>query len=549
MDDLILKYALQNAIKFNGKANPGAVIGKVLAEKPELKSNAAALGKKISEIVKKVNTMPFDEQLKTLKELAPELLEEKKHEKKHELPELKNAVKGKVVTRLAPEPSKYLHIGHAFSFIINHMFARKYEGKCILRFDDTNPEKAAKEYYKSIEEDLKWLGINYDQKVIASNDMDKFYSYAEKLISSKKAYVCFCTQEEMKKNREEMKLCECRESPVENNMAEWNKMKSGKYKEGKCILRLIGSMDSLNAVMRDPVLFRIIKAKHPLQKSKYKIWPMYDFETVIEEELCGITHIMRSNEFGEMRIELQDCLKNLLGFRKQEVLQYSRFNVTGALTKGREIKELIDSGKMLGWDDPRLVTLSALRRRGIQPETLSELALEVGFSSSQKSIDWSLISAINRKLLDAKANRYSFVENPKLINIDNAPKKNVKIQLHPDDEKRGFRKLKTSNSFLVADNIEKNKNYRLMHLFNFSNNKFISEHLDHSLGARLIHWLPAEGNIEAEVLMPDISVKKGLVEPNAKKLKVNDVAQFERFGFVRLDKKTPKKLYFRYTHD
>jgi len=549
METLILKYTLQNAIKFNGRASAGAIIGKVFAEKPELKSNAAFLGKKIAETVKKVNSMSPEDQLKKLTELAPELLEEKKEKKKKELPELNNAVKGKVVTRLAPEPSKYLHIGHAFSFLINYMFAKKYEGKCILRFDDTNPEKALKEYYKSIEEDLTWLGIKPEHKVIASNDMEKFYSYAEKLILDKNAYVCFCTQDTIQKNREEMKLCDCRESSPDMNLVEWNKMESGKYKEGKAILRLIGSMDSLNAVMRDPVLFRIIRAKHPIQKTKYKVWPMYDFETVIEEELCGITHIMRSNEFGEMRIELQSYIRGLLGFKKQEVLQYSRFNVTGSITKGREIRELIKAGNMLGWDDPRLVTLSALRRRGIQPEALYELALEVGFSSSEKSIDWSLISAINRKLIDHKANRYSFVENPKLITIEGAPNKTVKVPLHPDDNKRGFRKFKINGKFLISDSIEHNKNYRFMHLFNFSNNKFISQHLDPSLGAKLMHWLPAEGNIEAEVLMPDVSIKKGLIEANAKKLKVNDIVQFERFGFVRLDKKTPTKLYFRYTHD
>ncbi len=549
MDDLILKHALHNAVKFDGKANQGAVIGKVFGEKPELKNDASSLAKKVAEIVKKVNSMNLGEQLKKLKEIAPELLEEKKEKKKRELPELKNAIKGKVTTRLAPEPSKYLHIGHAFSFIINYLFAKKYEGKCILRFDDTNPEKASKEYYKAIESDLEWLGIKYDGKIIASNDMEKFYSYAEKLIVSKNAYVCFCSQESIHKNREEMKICDCRESSVNDNLTNWEKMKSGKLKEGKCILRLVGFMESLNAVMRDPVLFRLIKAKHPLQKTKYKLWPMYDFETVVEEELCNITHIMRSHEFGGMRIELQDYIKQLLGFKKQEVFQYSRLNVTGAVTQGREVRELIDSGKILGWDDPRLVTLSALRRRGIQPETLFGLAMEVGLTSSEKSIDWSLISSISRKFLDGKVNRYSFVDNPKLLVIDDAPKILAKAPLHPDDKARGFRRLKTNGRFFISDSLDLNKNYRLMHLFNFNGNKFLSQHLDPSLSARLIHWLPEDGNIEAEILMPDATVKSGLVEKNAKKIKVDEVVQFERFGFVRLDKKTKDKFYFRYTHD
>lgn len=549
MEEIILKYALQNAVKFDGKANQGAVIGKVFAEKPELKNEAAKIAKKVNEIVKKVNFMKLEEQLKKLKEIAPELLEEKKETKKRELPELKNAVKGKVVTRLAPEPSKYLHIGHAFSFIINYLFAKKYDGKCILRFDDTNPEKVSKEYYKVIEDDLKWLGIKYNSKKLASNDMQKFYSYAENLIKSKNSYVCFCTQDEIQKNREDMKICGCRESAVDTNLQNWSKMKAGKFNEGKCILRLVGQMDNLNAVMRDPILFRIIKSNHPFQNKKYKAWPMYDFETVVEEELCNITHVMRSNEFGEMRIELQNYMKDLLGFRKQEVLQYSRFNVIGAVTKGREVREMVQFGKLTGWDDPRLVTLLALKRRGIQPETLYELAMEVGFTSSEKSIDGSLISAINRKLLDPKVNRYFFVENPRLLVIDKAPKYIAKLPLHPDDQKRGVRKLKTIGRFFISDDLEKNKNYRLMHLLNFSNNKFISNHLDQSLNAKLIHWLPEKGNIEAEVMMPDANLKKGLVEINAKKIKLGEVVQFERFGFVRLDKKTPKKLYFRFTHD
>lgn len=547
MDNLILKYALQNAIRFNGKANAGAIIGKVFAEKPELKSNAAALGRKIAETVKKVNSMSPDDQLKKLTELAPELLEEKKHEKKHELPELK--VTGNVVTRMAPEPSKYLHIGHAFSFIINHMFAMKHNGKCILRFDDTNPDKVKKEYYKSIEEDLKWLGLSYEKRVLASEDMEKFYYYAEVLIKSNNAYACFCDKEKMQKNREEMRLCDCRESSINDNLANWEKLKSGKYRESRCTLRLKGMMDSLNAVMRDPVIFRIIKARHPLLKTKYKLWPMYDFETVVEEELCNITHIMRSNEFGEMRIELQDYIKKLLGFKAQEVLQYSRFNVIGAITKGREIRELIDSGKILDWDDPRLVTLKALRRRGIKPAALAELALEVGFTSSEKSIDWSLISAINRRLVDPSASRYSFIENPKLLVIENAPKITAKAPLHPNHHEKGFRRLKTEGRFLVNDKLESGKAYRLMHLFNFKDNNFVSRELDQSLGAKLINWLPESGNIEAEIMMPDATVKNGFVEVNAKKMKVDDIAQFERFGFVRLDKKKSKKLYFRYTHD
>ena len=179
MDKTIEKFALANAVKFKGKANPGSIMGMLFQEDPNLKKKAKEVSKKVQEVIKKVNVMSLEEQETKLKKVAPELLEEKKEKKKKELPELKN-VKGTVVTRIPPEPSKHLHFGHAMSFLINYMYAQKYKGKCVLRFDDTNPEKTQKEYFASIEEDLKWLGIKVDKTVIASEHMELFYELAER---------------------------------------------------------------------------------------------------------------------------------------------------------------------------------------------------------------------------------------------------------------------------------------------------------------------------------------------------------------------------------
>ncbi|MBW2971257.1 glutamate--tRNA ligase, partial [Candidatus Woesearchaeota archaeon] len=332
-EQVILKYALQNAVRYDGKAQPGAVMGKVFSE---LKvKDKKELAKKVQQIIRDVNKLKLDEQKAKLEKLAPELLEKKKKEEKKELPELKNAVKGKVVTRLPPEPSKYNHIGHAMSFLINYLYAKKYEGKCILRFEDTNPLKATQAFVDAMTTDvLDYLDIKPDKVVFASDDLPMLYKYAERLIENGKAYVCSCKQDKMRELRHCGKCCPCRENSVKENFDKWKKMLDREYKEGEVVLRLKGDIESCNHCMRDPVIFRIVFAEHYRQKNKYCVWPMYDFENAIEDSVNGVTYILRSNEFGTMRIELQNHIKELLGLSKQVIIHYGRFNITGATTQG-----------------------------------------------------------------------------------------------------------------------------------------------------------------------------------------------------------------------
>ena len=559
MQDTILKYALQNAVKFKGKANPGAIIGKLFKEDPNLKSKAAELGKKIAEVVKEVNKMKPEEQLAKLKQLAPELLEKKEKEERG-LPELKDAKEGEVVTRIPPEPSKYNHIGHALSFLINYLYAKKYKGRAILRFEDTNPTKAKQEYVDAMKEDvLEYLDIQPDKTVYVSDDMEKFYELAEKLIQQAKAYVCFCDRESMQKNRHNAKPCECRDKDPNLDMSAWADMKKGKYDDGSAVLRLKIDMEADNQVLRDPVIFRLISDEHYRQKKKYRVWSMYDFENAVEEELCGITHVLRSNEFGRMRAELQDYIKDLFQFRKQVIREYGRFNIVGAVTQGRQIREMIEKGEAFGWDDPKLVTLRALKRRGIVKETYYELVKKVGLSPAPTNIDFTLLASINRKILDASAHRYFFVKNPKKIIIEGAPEQEVKLDLHPDN-KKGGRKFKTAEEFYVTPedlkSFKEKKLYRLMDCVNFTKQakKFVFDSLDYKTfkenGDKIIHWLPvSEDLVDIEVLMPDHKVIKGLGEANLRKIKIGDVIQLTRFGFCRLDS-VEKNLYkFWFTHD
>lgn len=543
MDEIILKYALQNAIKFNGKANVGAVVGKIFAEKPE--SKGPDLAKKVAETVKKVNSMSLDEQKKQLEKIAPELLEEKKEKKEKDLFEFLE-IKGKIVTSFPPEPSKYPHIGHAKSLLLNYELAKRYKGKFILRFEDTNPKLVKKELYKSFLDMCKWLDAKPNTVDYSSKHMKEFYKYAEKLIKEGDAYMCTCDSETIRKLRFKGISCECRRKSADDNMKEWKEM--DKKKEGETTLRLKIDMQHENTTMRDPSIMRIIKEAHPLHGKKYSVWPMYDFQTAIMDGIEGVTNRFRSKEF-EMRNELQRWIQRKLGFKETEIYEIGRFNLEGVPSSGRIIREMVEKKELMGWDDPSLTTIAALKRRGFLPEAIKEFVLSTGITKTESTHTWEEIEVFNRKLLDIKANRYFFIENPKEIEIKDAPKMETKIGLHPDDKKRGYRLFKTGSKFYIQDKIEPGKIYRLMHLFNFKDEKFISKEYNQGLNAIIIHWLPANKDlVRVEIFMPNKEIKKGLAEKDIKKLKMKSIVQFERFAFCKLDKKEKNKMTFWYTH-
>jgi glutamyl-tRNA synthetase len=429
--------ALENAVKFKGKANPGAVIGPLF--KLVKGFNPKDHGKIVSEVVAEVNSMSPEDQSNEFSSLGS-AKEEKPKQKKGDLPPLKNAEDGKVITRMPPGPSKYAHLGHALSFIINYMYAKMYNGKCILRFDDTNPRVDKLEYVKAIKEDLiEYLELVPDSIVFASDDMQKFINHAEKLIKKGKAYVCECLHSEMAENRRNMDKCNHRNRPIKENEELWEDMKNSTEEsdENFAVLRLKIEMDHKNAVMRDPAIFRVIITPHyDPKKKKYKVWPLYDFESAIEDGLNGTTHVLRSNEF-DSRIELHNHIANLFGFPNVEYKHYGRFNIVGSVTQGREIKKLIESGNYLGWDDPRLVTLKALKRRGIVKDSFFELAKVAGLSKNQTNLDFTTIAAINRSILDNSSKRFYFIENVVKIEIANAPDQEVTLDLHPDNDRGG----------------------------------------------------------------------------------------------------------------
>ncbi len=557
LKNAIRKYALQNAVRYKGNANPGAVIGKVLAENPNLREKAKEISAEAVKIIKEVNKLPFEKQEKELLESAPELLEKKEEKEKNIFDFIGIKPGEKVVTAFPPEPSKYPHIGHAKAIIVNCELAKRNNGTFCLRFEDTNPELAEEEFYKIHMDNYGWLGIKPDKVDYASDFMEEFYKYAEKLIKGNHAYICSCKQEVIKENRGKGIECNCRYKQAEKNLELWNEMRNAKA--GKYVLRLKGSMQSQNTTLRDPVIFRIIDDPHPRKKKKYRVWPNYDFESAIMDGVEGITHRLRSKEF-ELRNELQRLIQTLAGFPETKIYEFARFNLEGVESSGRIIREKVQKKQLIGWDDPSLTTLVALRRRGFLPEAIKEFVLSTGLTKSESVLTWDDLIAHNRRLLDPKCSRYFFVENPKEIKIENAPAQSCELKLHPDSAEKGLRVFKTKESFYVAEKdfkeFKDGKLIRLMDCLNFKKikNKFSFDSLEYekykSHGDKIIHWLPVQKDlVKVEILMPDKRIAKGFAEPLVKNLKVGDVVQFSRFGFCKLDKKEKNKLMFWYTHD
>lgn len=553
----IEKYALQNAVKFNGKANIGAVIGKVLAESPSLKKDIKRISKEINEIINKINKLGLKEQEELLKGF--DLKEVKKEVKKHELKPLKKPKK--VVMRFEPSPSGPLHIGHSYVIGLNSEYCRKYKGKLILRISDTNPENIYEPAYKLIQEDAQWITKNNVSKIFVQSDrMEIYYKYAEKLIKQGNAYVCTCSSEEFKNLVTDSKPCDCRALSAFENLKRWKKMFEG-YEQGEAVVRIKTDIAHKNPAMRDWPALRINETKHPRHGKKYRVWPLMNFSVAVDDIDMGVTHIIRAKDHAD-NAKKQEYIFNFLKKPFPETLFVGRINFEDIKVSCSYTRERIEKGEFHGWDDIRLPFLQALKRRGYVPDAFIKYALDVGVTQNDKKVSkeefFKGLNAFNKDLIDREANRYFFVENPKLIKVKGAPEQKVSIELHPDFKERGKRNFKTKKDFYISENdfksIKENEMNRLMDCLNLvkKKGKFEFDSLEYEKykkqGKRIIHWLPKDDLAEVEVLMEDNSVKKGLGERGISSLKVSDVIQFERFGFCRLDSKSGNKLRFWFAH-
>lgn len=563
---LTRKFAYINAVEHDGVANAGAVVGRILSEYSNLRKEPARVKSIVWSIVEPINRMSLEEQKFALEREFPGEWESVVHkkrdiaksesQKKPELPDLPGAVMGEMVTRFPPEPNGFMHIGHAKAAILGLEYAKKYRGKFIVRYDDTNPAAEKMEYYGAFLEAFDWLGIKADIVKNASDDLNKFYRIAEEMILKYAAYVCSCSQQKMREERSMGLHCIHRSQSSSVNLNQWHSMISGKTEMQTSTLRFAGNMQSLNTTMRDPVLFRIVDQAHPLRKDEFRVWPTYDFDGPIEDSLDGVTHAMRSKEY-ELRDELYYAILDSLDLRKPKIIEFSRLALKDTTVSKRSLRKLIEEGKVQGWDDPRLPTIAALRRRGILPESIREFILEMGISKVESLPTWDLLESINRKLLDPIARRFFFVADPVKLEIDGFPEQEITLKYHPDNN-FGSRVIRTKGRFEIsgsdATQLQVGSKFRLIEAFNCE----VYSKSDSLIRARRIgdvteekiakiQWVSEEESTPFSVMVtgsllineeynPDsLQIARGSIESSAKNLNVGDLFQLVRFGFCRLD--------------
>lgn len=328
---------------------------------------------------------------------------------------------GQVHTRFPPEPNGYLHIGHAKAICVNFGIAEKFGGKTNLRFDDTNPATESTEYVESIKKDVRWLGFDWEEReYYASDYFQTLYEYAVKLIQKGLAYVDFTSAEEMDRQKRAEEASEYRSRSVEENLAEFEKMKVGEYEEGICVLRAKIDMSHPNRLMRDPIIYRVKNMAHHRTGDAWNIYPMYDMAHGQSDSMEGITHSLCSLEFLPHR-ELYEWLTKSLEIHEPQQLEFSRLNLNYTITSKRKLKQLVEEGHVSGWDDPRMPTLSGMRRRGYPPMAIRNFIEKVGVSKREQFIDLSLLEFCVREELNKVATRALCVLDPLKVVIENLP--------------------------------------------------------------------------------------------------------------------------------
>lgn len=570
--DIVWQLALHNSIQHGGKARKEAVLGKILADRPELKADIKTIIRIVEAVIIKVNNLPLQKQKLILKEKGPILFKEKAIQKGRELPPLPNFENYSFIhLRFCPNPDGALHLGGCRAAILDDEYAKRYNGCLTLRYDDTDPrtKRPIQEAYDWIREELEWLRVTWHTEVYQSDRLEIYYFYAKQLITMGFAYVCTCSPQEFKSLIHSHRGCPCRNIKPEEHLVRWNRMLDGRYREGESVVRIKTDLNHPNPAVREWPALRIIdidKFPHPRVGDKYRVWPLFAYCCGIDDHELKISHILRGKEHLTNSTR-QQFLYNYLGWQYPEAIHYGRLKMTDTVLSKSKIKQGINNGIYSNWDDPRLGTLKALRRRGFLPETVRQFILEIGPKPVDIEVHWSHLESINRKLIDSLANRFFFISNPVNLIIDNVKKNYVSRQpLHPNNPERGYRKFmivprKQRVSLWISKNdlgiLTSKEIIRLMGLFNIKIKEkkekvkaqfFSDSYLDaKSFKAPLIHWLPYSSGITTEVIMPNAMIAKGLAEDECKNLHKGEVIQFVRFGFVKIDK-IDDKLTAYYTH-
>lgn len=516
----------------------------------------------------------------------------------------------RVHTRFPPEPNGYLHIGHAKSIVLNSGLAKEYGGLFNLRFDDTNPAKEDVEYVESIKEDVAWLGANWEDRLFFASDyFEQMYDYAVQLIKKGKAYVCDLTADQIRETRgtptEPGKPSPWRDRSVEENLDLFQRMRDGEFPDGSKTLRAKIDMASPNFNMRDPVMYRIVRAPHHRQGTKWNIYPMYDWAHGLEDSIEGITHSICTLEFEHHR-PLYEWFLNELGVYRPQQIEFARLNLTYAVMSKRKLIELVKGGYVAGWDDPRMPTICGLRRRGYTPEAIRLFCQTIGVAKFNSTIEATVLENSLREVLNKSALRRMAVLNPIKLIIDNYPEGQTETLTavnNPENEADGTREVPFSKTLYIERDdfmedapkkyfrLTPGKEVRLRYAYYVTckncvkdaDGNVVEVHCDYDPETRggqsadgrkvqgTIHWVDAATALNAEVRLYDrlfsvpnpddpqntgdykdylnadslTVVENAKLEPALADATLDERYQFERVGYFALDKAaTPEKPVF-----
>jgi glutaminyl-tRNA synthetase len=512
-----------------------------------------------------------------------------------------NKYRGRVHTRFPPEPNGYLHIGHAKSICLNFGIAEEYKGKCNLRFDDTNPTKEEEEFVESIIEDVRWLGFDWENRLFYASDyFDQMYEYAVHLVKKGKAYVDDSTAEEISKTRGTWTTpgenSPYRDRSIEENLDLFERMKAGEFADGEKVLRAKIDMAHPNMNMRDPIIYRILHASHHNTGDKWCVYPMYDWAHGLEDSIENITHSICTLEFENHR-PLYDWFLDELGVYHPQQIEFARLNITYTVMSKRMLKELVDEGHVAGWDDPRLPTISGMRRRGYSPSSIRAFAKRIGVAKVNSMVDFEFLEHCIRDDLNKTAPRFMGVLRPLKVVIDNYPDDKVEEMdavNNPEDPSAGTRKVAFSKVLYIEQDdfmedppkkfyrLAPDREVRLRYAYFVTCNDVVKENgkvvelrctvdpetrggnaPDGRKVKSTLHWISAAHAVDAEIrlydklftvrdpagekdadfedfLNPDSLevISNCKVEPSVKSLTTLDRFQFERLGYFCVDPDT-----------
>ncbi|MEM2890948.1 MAG: glutamate--tRNA ligase [Thermoplasmata archaeon] len=544
VESIIRKYALQNAAQFSGKASVGAVLGKVMAENPELRQRAKEISSVAKGIVEEVNKMSREAQRRALEELAPELLQRVSKTREVGLPDLPG-VTGEVRMRLAPNPSGPLHLGHSRMAILNDEYVKRYGGRCINRFEDTDPARVDPTGYETIPQDLEWLGVKVHETIIQSDRFELYYDVARRLLEMGKAYVCECRPDTWRELKNRKVACPHREQPLSEQLSRWDRMFDGTYGPEEASLVIKTDLEHPNPAIRDFVGLRIDDTPHPRTGTRYRVYPLMNLAVAVDDYMLNLTHVLRGKDHLNNTYR-QEYIYRYMGWKMPVFIHYGRVSIEEAQLKKSATAKGIRDGQYSGWDDPRLGTLQALRRRGIRPEAIRRYWVETGIKEVDIAFSWKTLYSFNRELIDDTADRYFFVWDPVKLRIEGAPELVARAPVHPEHPERGVRELRVGPEpevFVCSSDLERRpRRLRLKDLCNIELEGTRARYAGNDLsilkeGVQIVHWVPTN-SLDAEILMTDGSVRKGLAEPMIKRA-LGKVVQLERFAYVRVESVSP----------